>query len=146
MSNFYFPPSLQGRTEERLILPLIKQVPPEIIDGKIYYADSDGNIRNAKGKILKPLFAPSDYISRPNMHGAYPRVVINKKSRNVHSLVCTAFWGLPLPNHVCHHLDGNKFNNRPANLIWLHRSVHPKYDRLVRQGIIFQHRDPLTID
>ena len=120
-------------------IPIIKQVPPELIGGKTYYADTDGNILNAKGRKLKPLFSPANRISRPNMHGAYPYVNIAGKYPTVHKLVCTAFWGLPKPNQVCHHLDGNKFNNRPDNLIWVSREEHPNFDRAVRNGIIYKH-------
>ena len=126
-----------------MTIPIIKIIPPEFIDGKTYYADTDGNIRNAKGKVLCVKSSPSDSIRRPNMHGRYPHVSIGK-DRGVHKLVCAAFWGVPKPNQICHHLDGNKFNNRPDNLIWLDRAEHPAYDRLVRQGIILKHTDPNT--
>ena len=129
-----------------MAIPIIKLIPPELIGGKTYYADTDGNILNAKGRKLKPLLSPGNHISRPNMHGAYPQVNIDGKRPTVHKLVCTAFWGLPKPNHVCHHLDGNKFNNRPDNLIWVSREEHPNFDRAVRNGVIYKHVIPNDYD
>ena len=118
--------------------PIIKLIPPEVIGGKTYYADSYGNIRNAKGHILKPKFSPAMQTA-PNTHGGvYPTVNIANKDRNIHILVCTAFWGPRKPGQHCHHLDGNKFNNRPTNLIFLDPDEHHRFDRAVREGKIFQ--------
>ena len=122
---------------------IIKQIPPSLIGGKIYFADEDGNIINRKGHKLATKYSPYD---RNRKEGSmYPHVKLDKE-RRIHPLVCAAFWGLPQPDQVCHHLDGNKFNNRPSNLIWVSRADHPRFDSLVRQGIIFQHINPSTLD
>ena len=122
-----------------MTVPIIKLIPPELTGGKTYYANSNGEILNAHGYKLKHLFSPA---MRTHKGGScYPRVQLGKKNLYVHLLVCAAFWGLPKPGHVCHHLDGDKFNNRPDNLIWVHRELHPKYDRWMRQGQIFRHID-----
>jgi len=124
---------------------IIKQIPPSLIDGKTYFADEDGNIINQKGRKLKVQFSKRD-ATNPRSHGGnYPHVKIDKE-RAIHLLVCAAFWGVSLPDQVCHHLDGNKFNNRPSNLIWVARADHPRFDSLVRQGIILQHFNPEKID
>ena len=121
-------------------VPIIKRIPPQIIDGRTYYATSEGHILNAKGKQLVENFCPA---KRNYKRGScYPCIRIAGKDRRIHHLVCATFWGLPQPNQICHHLDGNKFNNRPDNLIWLSREDHPKFDRLTRQGIIYKHLDP----
>ena len=126
-----------------MTIPIIKIIPPEFIGGKTYYADTDGNIRNAKGHKLKSMYCDRTHV--PSSHGGdYPHFTISNRNYRIHKLVCAAFWGVPKPNQVCHHLDGNKFNNRPDNLIWLDRAEHPAYDRLVRQGIILKHTDPET--
>ena len=115
---------------------IIKLIPPELIGGKTYYADSDGNIRNTKGRILKPQFSPA---ARNYKRGScHPHVSINGKENSIHILVCAAFWGLRKPGQQCHHLDGNKFNNRPSNLIFLYPAEHRRFDRAVREGQIFQ--------
>ena len=127
-----------------MTIPVIKLIPPEYINGKTYYADSDGHIRNNKGKILKFKYSPYDRTG-PSTHGGnYYHVSIGGKDRNVHLLVCAAFWGMPEPGQVCHHFDGNRFNNRPENLIWLDPKEHPLFDRAVRQGIIYIHVDGLA--
>lgn len=42
-----------------------------------------------------------------------------KKTRTVHTLVLEAFHGTkPLPSSVSRHLDGDKANNEPSNLLW----------------------------
>ena len=118
---------------------LIKQIPPSLIGGKTYFADENGNIQNAKGKILKPLFSTSNKNHRGG--SVYPHVSLNV-DKDIHSLVCAAFWGIRQSGQVCHHLDGNKFNNRPDNLIWLYPDEHRFYDKLVKQGVILKHVDP----
>jgi hypothetical protein len=75
----------------------------------------------------------------------YPAVDIADKSRLFHILVCSAFWGIRKQGQVCHHLDGNKFNNRPSNLIWLSREDHPKFDQMVRAGCILTHEQADTL-
>lgn len=117
---------------------IIKLIPPELIGGKTYYADSDGNILNAKGRIIKPLLSPFSRKYTPKCHGAYPQVYIAGKKRNVHVLVCATFWGPRKPGQHCHHFDGNKFNNRPTNLIFLDPEEHHRFDRAMRAGKIFQ--------
>ena len=114
-----------------------KQIPPSLIDGKTYFADEEGNILNAQGRKRKPDFSPSRHHHKGGSH--YPVVKIADKDRVIHVLVCSAFWGVRPPEHVCHHLDGNKFNNRPDNLIWVSKEDHPKYDRMVRAGRILTH-------
>ena len=123
----------------------IKQIPPEIISGKTYFADEEGNIINSKGKKLKPGFSPAKTKHHLGSGKLYPLVNIAGKSRTIHFLVCSAFWGVRKPDHVCHHLDGNGQNNRPDNLIWVLRKNHPIFDRATRAGHIFVH-DPRTTD
>jgi hypothetical protein len=119
---------------------IIKQIPLSLIDGKIYFADEEGNIRNAKGRKRKPDFCPAKQHHQGG--SVYPVVKIADLNRNIHLLVCAAFWGeRPSKDYVCHHLDGNKFNNRPDNLIWVHKKDHPRWDRAMRMGVIYKHRD-----
>ncbi len=81
-----------------------------------YEADSDGNIWSLKPKHYNKQL-------KPWMHSNYFIVQIRKNNKTfskcVHQLVCMAFHGLP--NRVdlqVRHSDGNKFNNKPENLIW----------------------------
>lgn len=109
-----------------------------MIGGKIYFADSEGNILNAHGRKRKQDFnrAMRDYKGG----SIYPVVKIANINRNIHLLVCTAFWGPRRPGQECHHLDGNKCNNRPDNLIWVQKGEeHRRFDRAMRAGIIYKH-------
>ena len=78
----------------------------------LYEVSSEGNVRNANGKVLKV---------RPSNCG-YSRVALSKKCAythlSVHRLVLTAFLGQPFPQAECRHLDGNRTNNRLDNLSW----------------------------
>ena len=121
---------------------IIKQIPPSLIDGKTYFADQNGNILNAKGRKRKPDF--NQAMQHHKGGSCYPVVKIANKNRNIHILFCTTFWGFPQPGQQCHHLDGNKQNTRPDNLIWLSSKEHRRYDQLVKQGIILKHTDPLA--
>lgn len=120
---------------------IIKQIPPSLVDGKIYFADEEGNIRDDKGKLKPQHFSEAD----KNHKGGsmYPFIRFGQHSKKAHNLICSAFWGIKQPGQVCHHLDGNKFNNRPDNLIWLFPEEHRRYDQLVKQGIILKHVNPL---
>ncbi|MBO7458054.1 MAG: HNH endonuclease [Paludibacteraceae bacterium] len=125
-------------------LSIRRPIPPKFIGGKIYFADNDGNILNAKGRKRKPQFSPANRTYKGG--SCYPHVKIGGRNYNVHILVCTAFWG-PRPkdkkgnDFECHHLNGNKFDTRPANLIWLSRKEHLRFDAALRKGLILVHRD-----
>ncbi|MCR5533255.1 MAG: HNH endonuclease [Paludibacteraceae bacterium] len=125
---------------------IIKLIPPELIGGKTYYADSDGNIRNAKGHIIKPRFGPA---ARNYKRGScHPHVRIGGKECRIHILVCSTFWGMRKPGQHCHHLDGNKFNNRPTNLIFLDPDEHRRFDKAMRSGKIYVRSlvDPMVFE
>ncbi len=113
-------------------MAIIKQIPPQMISGKTYFADEEGNIYNATGHRLSPRFSPA---KRNHKGGScYPQVLIAGKDRLIHVLVCAAFWGAPLPGQECHHFDGNKLNNRPTNLIFLSHDDHHNFDKAMRAG------------
>lgn len=41
-----------------------------------------------------------------------------RKNQNVHSVICTVFYGKKPKGMCCRHIDGNKFNNCLCNLAW----------------------------
>jgi hypothetical protein len=62
--------------------------------------------KHAKGKELAQFINPSGYL----------RVKMNNRSYEIHVLVAKFFIGERPENYVVNHKDGNKLNNRPANL------------------------------
>ncbi len=102
-----------------LDLAKIKEAAERATPYEGYSVDVDGNVistigwRGSNKRHLTP---------HPNSHG-YMRVKVRvagkMKAALVHKLVCVAFHG-PKPTHhheVCH-IDGDKTNNSPTNLVW----------------------------
>jgi hypothetical protein len=97
----------------------------ELLDFPFYYAGSDGCIYSKRGlakqkdsytnqmRKLKPGIDNSgngyEFVSLPTK-GKY-------RPRNVHKLVCEAFHGKVPKGVTVSHKDGNKFNNKPSNLV-----------------------------
>lgn len=86
-----------------------------IVDGHAdYLVSSMGRVRHRR-------------VGAPILKGdidryGYQRVLLNKKRRKVHRLVCEAFHGLPKVGQEVRHLDGDRSNNRADNLAWGTRS------------------------
>jgi hypothetical protein len=99
-----------GQPGDRLI------VAREIDGFPMYCAGTDGRIYSKARGEWRPL----------SQHGAangYPCVTVmnagRKTTRNVHTLVCAAFYGpAPFPGAQVRHLDGNVLNSTPENLAW----------------------------
>lgn len=104
----------------------------------VYFAGSDGYIYSTKGRsgVVRRLVGSFDG-QRKYLHvWAYP---LGKKrvSKNVHVLVCTAFHGeKPFKGATASHIDGNRLNNTPSNLVWesqsenlARKSDHGTHDR-----------------
>jgi hypothetical protein len=111
--------------------------------GRQYLADNQGNIFDVFGR-QRAWAVWRNYHRKPNCHSHYPQVDNIAVSR----LVCSAFHGEPKHGQQCHHLNGNIFDNRPDNLIWLFVSRHHHYDRrlkalktLISNVSIFSRRD-----
>jgi hypothetical protein len=87
--------------------------------GPNYYIDINGNVYNAKFKILKHQYAN---------YGGYPCVMIRRPwhqkgskytTKMVHRLVIMYFNRFPNDNEECNHIDGNKLNYSLSNLEWV---------------------------
>ena len=99
-----------------MTIPIIKQVPPESVGGKILFAGTDGKFYNAKGRELKPhTNSPSWQKSRPNMHSAYPQMT-NFAYRLCHHLMWETFVGQRTKGLEIDHINGNKMDWTLDNL------------------------------
>lgn len=82
-----------------------------------YYATSSGDIITTRTKHPQILSA--------RVHNDYLHVRVKlglgrqtRKKMPVHQLVTTAFHGMRPDGHMTRHLNGNRFDNRSANLAW----------------------------
>jgi len=58
-------------------------------------------------------------------------------SVRIHRIVATAFHGVPpTKEHVAHHIDNNKQNNRPENLMWVTRLEHVLLDPIHAKKVV----------
>lgn len=106
------------------------RIPPSMIDGKNYFSDDEGHILNARGYVIALKFSPYDALCKGG--SKHLHLTIGGKEREAHRLICAARWGIPRKGQECHHLNGNKFDNRPNNLIWLSKSRHRHYDNRLK--------------
>lgn len=117
-----------------------KQVPPDVIGGKILWAHPDGYFLNAQGQKLAHNFCPAMQVRKPNMHAAYPKM--RNFGKLCHLIMAIAFYG-DRPTFtdkngkpyvgICHHLIPDKLDYRPANLLcWLTKEQHTEADRRQR--------------
>lgn len=84
-----------------------------------YEISDKGNLRNDKGKLLKPFTTENGY---KRFHFSK----FGNRSYYIHRLVAAAF--LPNPNNEpqINHIDGDKTNNALANLEWCSASRNTK--------------------
>ena len=85
--------------------------------GGAYQVSNYGNVRNAKGNILKPQPRRHGYLS-VWLYGGEHLKERNGKAFSIHRIVADAF--LPNPDNLLevNHIDENKQNNRADNLEW----------------------------
>ena len=82
-----------------------------------YKAGSDGNIYSYpiwhRPRVLKRIFNPrTKYFSVRLWHSG------KTYSKDIHRLICVSFMGYPLGRKDASHLNGDRSDNRAANLIW----------------------------
>ena len=115
-----------------------KQVPLEHSKNQIRWGHPEGYFLNAQGQRIKDNYPPSQYVHKGG--SCYPR--LRECVNACHLLMAYAFYG-ERPTFVnqqgvtkpyqCHHLNGDKFDYRPANLLaWIHPNVHSEADRRQR--------------
>ena len=112
-----------------MTVPIIKQVPPESVGGKILFAGTDGKFYNAKGRELKPHFNPS----MQNLKGgsAYPQMN-NFAHRLCHHLIYETFVGPRTKGLEIDHINGNKMDWSLDNLEEVTPDENRKRAKLLR--------------
>ena len=98
-----------------MIIPIIKQVPPECIGGKILYCSDQGTFFSAKGRELKPHFNSAMRTRKYTHGGAYPTMV-HFANRLCHHLVWETFVGPRIKGLEIDHINGDKLNWSLTNL------------------------------
>ena len=94
-----------------------KQVPPELIGGKILWAHPDGYFLNARGQKVKHDFGPAKQSNKPYTHGgAYP-CMRQFGNKNCHHLMYEAFYGPRTPGMEIDHLNGIVFTDRCERML-----------------------------
>ena len=112
-----------------MTVPIIKQVPPESVGGKILFAGTDGKFYNAKGRELKPHFSPG----MQNLKGgsAYP-MMTNFAHRLCHHLIYETFVGPRTKGLEIDHINGNKMDWSLDNLEEVTPDENRKRAKLLR--------------
>lgn len=86
-----------------------------------YRASTAGRVSNRHGRVLTGTLNKRGH-QQVNVRGRYRRMTVA-----AHRLIAIAFLGPPPSGHIALHLNGNKLDNRPVNLVWAPRS------QLIRQ-------------
>ncbi|MBO4519383.1 MAG: HNH endonuclease, partial [Paludibacteraceae bacterium] len=94
-------------------IPIIKQVPPELIGEKILYCSDQGKFFSAQGRELKPNFSPCGHTRKKGY--CYP-MMRQFAARLCHHLVWETFVGPRTKGMEIDHINGDKMNWSLANL------------------------------
>lgn len=105
-------------------VPIIKQVPPEVVGGKILFAGSYGKFYGKRGKQLKHAYIPGRpaYKGRP----AYPHMNSCYGDKECHYLMACAFLHIPdrSKGEVVDHINGDLLNYSLDNIRIIHKSIN----------------------
>ena len=125
-----------------------KQVPPDIIDGKILWAHPDGYFVNQYGRRLLHNFSPARREPGHKAHNGlrgnlYPSMR-QFGGKNCHILICSTFHGPRPEGYHCDHLNGNILDYSAANLEWVTPKENYRRAKILR-ALRKAGRDPKTI-
>lgn len=86
------------------------------------------------------VFISTNQHARTRLNGIRPELVIARGGSRwpqfepLHVMVCATAWGaIPDGGHV-HHIDHNRWNNEPHNLVALPRAVHKAWHRFCKEA------------
>ena len=114
-------------------VPIIKQVPPEVVGGKILFAGSDGKFYGKSGKQLKHAYIPGRpaYKGRP----VYPHMNSGYGDKECHFLMACAFLHIPdrSKGEVVDHINGDLLNYSLDNIRIIHKSINNRDGGFLRK-------------
>ena len=113
-----------------------KQVPPELINGKILFAHPDGYFVNQHGTRLKHTYNPAMREPGRKSHNGvrgnlYPKMR-QFGNKNCHILICSTFHGPRPEGYQCDHLNGNVLDYSAANLEWVTPAENYRRAKILR--------------
>ena len=111
-------------------IPIIKQVPPECVGGKILFVGTDGRFYNANGRELKPCTNPASTYAHKG-GSAYP-TMRHFCNRLCHHLVYETFVGPRTKGLEIDHINGNKLDWSLDNLQEVTPAENRKRAKLLR--------------
>lgn len=119
--------SLADGTELRLC-------PLDRTHGKPLYCSADGRFFNHKGRELRPsVLRQRTWRSHNGISGShYPSM---RQYGNCHILIALTWIGPRPEGYECHHRNGDMYDNRASNLIWLSHDDHRRYDAALRAAL-----------
>ena len=105
------------------------------------YCSAQGIFYSLSSRGLNPVKCncKKNFRRKPNVHSYYPRMSGFRGAPYCHLLVAFAWIGQRKHNYECHHLNGDRTDNRAANLIWLSHEEHLRYDAALRAAIRHGH-------
>ena len=125
-----------------------KQVPPELIDGKILWAHPDGYFVNQYGRKLVHSFAASYkkqvWRSSNGIAGTRYPYMSHFGNKACHILICSTFHGPRPEGYQCDHLNGNILDYSAVNLEWVTPKENYRRAKILR-ALRKAGRDPKTI-
>lgn len=112
----------------------LRLCPLDRTHGKPLYCSADGRFFNHKGRELRPSVSRQrTWRSHNGISGShYPSM---RQYGNCHILIALTWIGPRPEGYECHHRNGDMYDNRASNLIWLSRDDHRRYDAALRAAL-----------
>ena len=112
----------------------LRLCPLDRTHGKPLYCSADGRFFNASGRELRPsVLRQRTWRSHNGISGShYPSM---RQYGNCHILIALTWIGPRPDGYECHHRNGDMYDNRVSNLIWLSHDDHRRYDAALRAAL-----------